>query len=984
MAQLTMEHVSISDCSSSGISTNTYSAQLTLRDVDIRRCAAGVNLHQLFYGTPASVFRASKCSFVENQSYGLLVQTDGAPEIADFDVVLTASSIHSNGLYDVYLDPFSHPDTTVVWAPDNWWGTTDPAQIRAHVYDREDSPTAGRLVFAPFGADGVPAIRGDRDGDGVPDVHDNCPLTANPSQDDADGDRMGDACDPSPSVPPTGMCDGVNDVADTYADSDGDGWGDPCDLDPAWSATYPGAPEVCDGRDNDGDLVFAPGELSDSDADNALTCGDCSDTNPLIHPGAVEICNGVDDNCNGTVDESFPDLDGDGIKDCVDNCAGIQNPDQTDHDDDGSGDACDVCTDTDGDGFGDPGFPLNTCPTDNCPTVSNPTQADADGDGIGDACDACSDADGDGFGYPTLPASTCPPDNCPAVANPTQADADLDGIGDACDNCPTIANPTQTDSDGDGQGNACDNCPLYPTPNQPDGDGDGRGDACDNCPLVANPNQRDSDHDGMGDACDPIPQGFALHFDGVNDWVSLPVTQDLQLVRTDFTIEAWVYREPGSYGSVLSGGAMPPCSFQLGVASDGRIDATVFSLSPYVHVLSNTAAPAGSWHHIAMVRAGTTLSVYFDGAFDSSGTNPSVTYNCSVDEIRIGRWQQGSASYHGTIDELRVWNQPRSEEQLRELMHCPLLGTEPGLVAYWTFDDGDGQTLLDRTGRGNNGRLGNSTATDAEDPQWIMSYAPVDQDQDEDGVVDFLDNCPSIPNPDQMDTDGDGTGNACDTCTDTDRDGFGDPGFPINTCSTDNCPGIANGDQLDADGDGLGDLCDACSDADGDGLGYPTVPASTCPPDNCPTVPNPTQADTDGDEVGDACDNCLLEENSAQSDLDHDGTGDACDLDDGLIFVRAPDTGHVSWDQEIGPTSWNVYEGDLDVLRTTGAYTQVPGSNPLADRHCGLLVANVDDPVVPAAGKVKFVLVTGMQDGTEWSLGTDWSGVPRPNTAPCP
>ncbi|UCG60426.1 MAG: immune inhibitor A [Candidatus Zixiibacteriota bacterium] len=58
-----------------------------------------------------------------------------------------------------------------------------------------------------------------------------------------------------------------------------------------------------------------------------------------------------------------------------------------------------ICFDTDGDGFGDPDHPENTCPDDNCPYVWNPDQTDSDGDGIGDACEeayVCGDADGDG------------------------------------------------------------------------------------------------------------------------------------------------------------------------------------------------------------------------------------------------------------------------------------------------------------------------------------------------------------------------------------------------------------------------------------------------------------------------------------------------------------------------------------------------------------------------------------------------------------
>ena len=78
-------------------------------------------------------------------------------------------------------------------------------------------------------------------------------------------------------------------------------------------------------------------------------------------------------------------------------------------------------------------------------------------------------------------------------------------------------------------------------------------------------------------------------------------------------------------------------------------------------------------------------------------------------------------------------------------------------------------------------------------------------DEDGDKVADNIDNCPSIPNPDQLDVDGDLIGDACDQ--DDDEDGV--PNV------ADNCPRVANPAQRDADGDNVGDLCDVDDDNDG-------------------------------------------------------------------------------------------------------------------------------------------------------------------------
>ncbi len=164
-------------------------------------------------------------------------------------------------------------------------------------------------------------------------------------------------------------------ISEYAVDADSDGLfdaHDDCPTVPLQALLFPGAPATC--------AAVAPGcNPTLEGVPTSCGLGECASTGVctngvdtcLLANASVEICDGLDNDCNGDADD---DTDGDAVAVCVDNCSTVANPSQTDDDSDAVGDAC-----------------------DNCAHFSNADQTDSGGlgtsgaDGVGNVCQ-CGDA----------------------------------------------------------------------------------------------------------------------------------------------------------------------------------------------------------------------------------------------------------------------------------------------------------------------------------------------------------------------------------------------------------------------------------------------------------------------------------------------------------------------------------------------------------------------------------------------------------------
>ncbi len=340
----------------------------------------------------------------------------------------------------------------------------------------------------------LPTLRCDPDIEGVALSNDDCDDSNPDINPDAEEhcDRIDWNCD--------GLAEaGAVEAVSWFWDQDGDGYGMDTDevvaceappdhapqggdCDDTRDDTFPGAPELCDRWDNDCDDEWDEPDAIDAidwyrdadidgwgDPDTAVRAcepppghtdqpGDCDDDDYTTYPGAPELCDAGDNDCDGEADEGlalfdwYPDADGDGFGTdgvAVEDCA---RPD-------GYADNTDDCDDTN-----DARFPGNP---EVCDSLDNDCNDTIDDDAV-DATEWFADADGDGFGDAEDRQLSCDPpsgfvdnaDDCndsDAATNPQGTDVPGNGVDEDCsgDDAVGSTDPTGGGGGGGGGGSGC-------------------------------------------------------------------------------------------------------------------------------------------------------------------------------------------------------------------------------------------------------------------------------------------------------------------------------------------------------------------------------------------------------------------------------------------------------------------------------------------------------------------------------------------------
>jgi hypothetical protein len=230
---------------------------------------------------------------------------------------------------------------------------------------------------------------------------------------------------------------------------------------------------------------------------------------------------------------------------------------------------------------------------------------------------------------------------------------------------------------------------------------------------------------------DDIAQNVALNFDGVDDNVAIPSTVGNFATNDNFTVTTWIKIPSANQPSTLNadndilekwstvGGYPFVIRYLNHTASIGdrfKINVGRWDGTNNPNMFSTITLNDDTWHHIAFVKNGTTLTLYIDGVENNTMTDNTTGTTTNSSPLYVGSRGNNTNYFKGEIDEVRIWNIGKNATQIFDEMLCktPL---SANLVAFYNFNNGvphDNNPLITQVQDGvgpNHGTLNNFSKT---------------------------------------------------------------------------------------------------------------------------------------------------------------------------------------------------------------------------------------------------------------------------------
>lgn len=243
--------------------------------------------------------------------------------------------------------------------------------------------------------------------------------------------------------------------------------------------------------------------------------------------------------------------------------------------------------------------------------------------------------------------------------------------------------------------------------------------------VDSSPNGNDGTISGAKYSTDIVSYWQGLDFDGANDYVDAGEDASLDISGA-ITIEAWVYANSFAGGREVvlgngrcydSTGNTRTASFFLGCVNDIPRMQIWESNTVRETINSGVTLATGKWYHLAAVWDGTNnadnMKFYIDGVEVATSSQSTVQSLFDTTEpvvighdlVRLTEDSNQRMAWDGYLDEVRLWNVGRTQQEIQDNMNLALEGNEAGLVGYWPMDEAVGSSVYDRTSNGNNGAI---------------------------------------------------------------------------------------------------------------------------------------------------------------------------------------------------------------------------------------------------------------------------------------